>query len=228
MAFSMTDDADRPAGDATGLLVAFAFTYSLLLVGCGASPPRIDRPAEATQDSGQQATDAHESDTPAATPDVGAAADLADRSTASVLDTPGFDVPRVNPRPDAAPSDGVIDISGVDVRPASTDGVMPSPVASCTNEGQVVTTGIPVSCETLCVCRNMVDDGNCHAAYATRELCIADCYAKKFTPAQLCCMAARCTETHIGNRKNVPGFTFKGLPMPALHHELCAMVRACQ
>lgn len=225
---STTDDAHRPPGDATKLFLAFAFTYSLLLVGCGASPPRIDRPGEAELDSGHGTTDAGELGTPAATPDVAAAVDIADRPTASVLDTPGVDVPRVTPLPDAGPSDRVIDISRVDVRPASTDGVMPSPVASCTNEGQVVTTGIPVSCETLCVCRNMVDDGNCHAAYATRELCIADCYAKKFTPAQLCCMAARCTETHIGNRKNVPGFTFKGLPMPALHHELCAMVRACQ
>lgn len=85
--------------------------------------------------------------------------------------------------------------------------------------------GIPVTCETLCICLNMVDNGNCHAFAATRELCIEGCRAKKLTPAQLCCKASRCTNAHMGKRKSVPGFTFNGPEMPALHHELCREVR---
>lgn len=117
-----------------------------------------------------------------------------------------------------------------DARPdaTGTDGVVQAPAAFCTNEGAVAPNGIAVSCETYCVCRNGTDDGNCHAAFPTRDLCIRDCYAKKFTPSQLCCMAARCTAAHIGNRQSVPGFTFKGTPMPALHHELCGAIRTCQ
>ncbi len=186
---STGDGAARPPGGASDLFEAFAFICSpllssLLLVGCSASPPQIDWPAEAVQDSHQQTTAARQSNTLANTPAL-----------------------------DAAPTDGGMQ------RPAAT---------FCTNEGAVVTTGIPVSCETLCVCRNMADDGNCHAAYSTRELCIRDCYAKKWTPSQLCCMAARCTAAHIGDRMSVPGFTFKGPPLVSLHHELCREVRGCQ